>query len=46
VAPLVATYPLVTVVLSAIFLTHVQITPRLVIGVLITVAGVILILTG
>jgi drug/metabolite transporter (DMT)-like permease len=46
VAPLVATYPLVTVVLSAIFLAHVRITARLVTGVIVTVAGVILILTG
>jgi drug/metabolite transporter (DMT)-like permease len=46
VAPLVATYPLVTVLLSAIFLAHVRITPRLVGGTAITVTGVILILIG
>jgi drug/metabolite transporter (DMT)-like permease len=46
VAPLVATYPLVTTVLSAITLAHVQITARLVAGVALTVAGVVLILLG
>ena len=42
VAPLIATYPLVTVGLSAIFLSHVRITARLVAGVVMTVAGVVL----
>jgi uncharacterized membrane protein len=46
VAPLVATYPLVTVIFSAIALTHVPITARLVGGVALTVAGVVLILAG
>lgn len=46
VAPLVATYPLVTVVLSTIFLAHVKTTPRLVAGTAITVTGVVLILAG
>ena len=46
VAPLVATYPLVTVGLSALLLAHVRITARLVAGVIVTVAGVVLILTG
>ena len=46
VAPLIATYPLVTVGLSALFLTNVRITPRLVSGVVMTVAGVALILAG
>jgi drug/metabolite transporter (DMT)-like permease len=46
VAPLVATYPLVTVALSAMFLAHVAITPRLVAGTGLTVAGVVLILIG
>jgi drug/metabolite transporter (DMT)-like permease len=46
VAPLVATYPLVTVLLSAILLAHVRVTPRLVAGTAITVIGVVLILIG
>ena len=46
VAPLIATYPLVTVGLSALVLANVRITPRLVAGVAMTVAGVALILAG
>jgi uncharacterized membrane protein len=46
VAPLLATYPLVTVALSALVLSHVRITPRLVAGTLLTVCGVVLVLAG
>jgi uncharacterized membrane protein len=46
VAPLLAVYPLVTVVLTAITLRHVEITPRIVIGTVLTVAGVALVLAG
>jgi drug/metabolite transporter (DMT)-like permease len=46
VAPLIATYPLVTVGLSAMVLSNVRITARLVTGVVMTVAGVVLILVG
>lgn len=46
VAPLLATYPLVTVALSALVLSHVRITPRLVAGTLLTVGGVVLVLLG
>lgn len=46
VAPLIATYPLVTVGLSALVLTHVRITARLVAGVTLAVGGVILVLIG
>jgi drug/metabolite transporter (DMT)-like permease len=46
VAPLVATYPLITVGLSALLLAHVKITLRLVAGTAMTVAGVVLILVG
>lgn len=46
VAPLVAIYPLVTVILSSIMLKHVAITPRIVAGTLLTVAGVALVLAG
>jgi drug/metabolite transporter (DMT)-like permease len=46
VAPLVATYPLVTVGLSALVLGHVKATMRLVTGTALAVAGVILILVG
>jgi drug/metabolite transporter (DMT)-like permease len=46
VAPLVAIYPLVTVILSSIMLKHVAITPRIVAGTLLTVAGVALVLIG
>src|SRR2546423_3499363 len=46
VAPLVAIYPLVTVILSAMLLKHVVITPRIVAGTVLTVAGVALVLIG
>ena len=46
VAPLIATYPLVTVALSALVLTNVRITARLVAGTALAVGGVILILVG
>ena len=46
VAPVVAIYPLVTVVLSAVMLKHIAITPRIVGGTLLTVAGVALVLAG
>jgi drug/metabolite transporter (DMT)-like permease len=46
IAPLVAIYPLVTVILSAIMLKHVAITRRIVAGTALTVAGVALVLAG
>jgi len=46
VAPIVAIYPLVTMILSAITLHHVRITPRIVAGAMLTVAGVALVLIG
>ena len=46
VAPLVALYPLVTVTLTALFLKHVRITPRIVMGTILAVAGVALVLIG
>ena len=46
VAPLVAVYPLVTVLLSAIVLRQVRITARIVAGTALTVAGVALVLIG
>ena len=46
VAPIVAIYPLVTVLLSAILLKHIAITVRIVGGTLLTVAGVALVLAG
>ena len=46
VAPLVAIYPLVTVILSSIMLKHVAITPRIVAGTMLTVAGVALVLVA
>jgi drug/metabolite transporter (DMT)-like permease len=46
VAPIVATYPLMTVALSALMLSHVKVTPRLVLGTAMAVAGVVLILVG
>jgi drug/metabolite transporter (DMT)-like permease len=46
VAPIYATYPLMTVALSAIVLTHVRITMKLVVGTVLAVAGVVLILAG
>lgn len=46
VAPLLAIYPLITLLLTAIMLRHVAITPRIVTGALLTVAGVALVLIG
>jgi uncharacterized membrane protein len=46
VAPLAAIYPLVTVVLTAMMLRHVRIAAHIVIGTLLTVAGVALVLIG
>jgi len=46
VAPLLAIYPLVTVVLTAIMLRHIEIGPRIVVGAVLTVAGVALVLAG
>jgi drug/metabolite transporter (DMT)-like permease len=46
VAPLLAIYPLVTVLLSAVMLKHVRITARIVAGTALTVAGVALVLIG
>lgn len=46
VAPIVAVYPLVTVLLSKFMLKHIAITPRIVGGTMLTVAGVALVLAG
>jgi uncharacterized membrane protein len=46
IAPLLATYPLVTVALSALVLSHVRMTARLIAGTLLTVGGVVLVLLG
>jgi drug/metabolite transporter (DMT)-like permease len=46
VAPLVAIYPLITVILSAIMLRHVRVTARIVTGTALTVLGVALVLAG
>jgi drug/metabolite transporter (DMT)-like permease len=46
IAPLVAIYPLVTVILSAMMLKHVAITRRIVAGTVLTIAGVALVLAG
>lgn len=46
VAPLVAIYPLVTVILSAVILRHVRVTARIVAGTVLTVLGVSLVLVG
>jgi drug/metabolite transporter (DMT)-like permease len=46
VAPIYATYPLVTVGLSALVLANVRITARLVVGSALAVGGVVLILAG
>jgi drug/metabolite transporter (DMT)-like permease len=46
VAPVNATYPLVTMGLSALVLSNVRITPRLLLGVGLAVGGVVLILIG
>jgi drug/metabolite transporter (DMT)-like permease len=44
VAPVVATYPLFTLALSALFLRHERLTGRLIGGVVLTVAGVVILL--
>ena len=46
VAPIYATYPLATVALSAIVLTHIRITMKLVVGTVLAVAGVVLVVAG
>jgi uncharacterized membrane protein len=46
VAPLYATYPIFTVGMSVLLLGNVRITFRLIAGTLLTVGGVVLILTG
>ncbi|HKU08987.1 MAG TPA: EamA family transporter, partial [Bradyrhizobium sp.] len=46
VAPIIAIFPLVTLLLSAIVLKHFAITPRIVSGTVLTVAGVALVLAG
>jgi drug/metabolite transporter (DMT)-like permease len=46
VAPLIATYPLITMGLSALVLTNVKITAKLACGTALAVAGVALILIG
>jgi drug/metabolite transporter (DMT)-like permease len=46
VAPIIATYPLVTMGLSALVLANVRITGRLVVGSMLAVGGVVLILVG
>jgi uncharacterized membrane protein len=46
VAPIYATYPLVTVALSALVLSHVRVTLKLVLGTVLAVGGVVLILAG
>jgi drug/metabolite transporter (DMT)-like permease len=46
VAPVIATYPLFTVGLSAILLTHLKLTVRLVLGTVLAVAGVMLVIVG
>ncbi len=45
VSPIVASYPLFTLALSVLFLQHERITARLVAGVLLTVSGVVVLLT-
>ena len=46
VSPLVATYPLVTVILSALCLSKVETGVRTFVGVALTVAGVVLLIVG
>jgi drug/metabolite transporter (DMT)-like permease len=46
VSPIVATYPLFTLALSAAFLPHERLTRRLIGGVVLTVTGVVLLLAG
>ena len=45
VSPIVATYPLFTLALAMLFMRHERVTPRLLMGVVLTVAGVVLLLT-
>lgn len=45
-SPIVATYPLFTLVLSALFLCEEAITARIVFGVALTVAGVGVLVAG
>ena len=44
VAPVVATYPLFTLVLSALLLRHERVTGRMIAGVVLTVGGIVLLL--
>ena len=46
VSPIVATYPLFTLVLSLLLLRHERVTPRMALGAAVTVAGVMLLLSG
>jgi uncharacterized membrane protein len=46
VAPIVAIYPIVTVLLSTVMLKHIAITPRIIGGTVLTVAGVALVLAA
>lgn len=46
VAPIVAVYPIVTVLLSTVMLKHIAITPRIIGGTVLTVGGVALVLAG
>jgi drug/metabolite transporter (DMT)-like permease len=46
VSPIVATYPLFTLVLSVLWLRHERVTPRAALGAALTVAGVMLLLSG
>jgi uncharacterized membrane protein len=46
VAPVVSVYPLVTILLSTVMLKHVAITPRIIGGTVLAVAGVALVLAG
>lgn len=44
VSPIIATYPLCTLALSMLFLRHDRITPRLAVGAVLTVSGVVVLL--
>jgi drug/metabolite transporter (DMT)-like permease len=46
VAPVVSVYPLVTILLSTVMLKHIAITPRIIGGTVLAVAGVALVLAG
>ena len=46
VAPLVATYPLVTMLLSARLFGQLELSPKRIAGATLTVAGVVLLLAG